>query len=115
MSHAVRPRPTSMTVCDLCNQEITAEHRDGGYEHASLLHGQGGNHRPQARSRQVKLWWSPKTWPGSRRGKYSGQVDRNGKSVEAPRSYDFHGRCILLLVEENLNCYSNDSQQEADQ
>ena len=105
MSRDVRPRPTIMTICDLCDQEI--EDRGNPHEFASLTHGYIAGRVQLPETKHVRFWWHPRSWSGSKNTYNDRDVDRNGKPVTDRRQYDFHARCILFLVEENLRCYAN--------
>lgn len=106
MSTQTRDKPTTLTVCDLCDKEIADHHKDGGYEYGSLMHGQGGRARPAESTTKVTLWWDPRTWPGRRHHQVRQWPEEDQKQVRR----DFHGRCIVRLVRENLNVYAEEQE-----
>lgn len=100
MSQTTRPKPTYMTVCDLCDEEIDDERRNPG-EAASLTatapagslgHGYGP-HAEVPKQRRVWLLWPP----AGRDRLMPWQEKKHPRN--APRRYDFHAQCILDLVE----------------
>lgn len=87
MSTTTRPKPTSMTVCDLCDSEIEREEED----RANLLVAVTPMGPATESTNHAGFWWPRRRTP---------QRDAD----EHPRRHlDFHGRCIARLVEANLH------------
>jgi hypothetical protein len=92
VSHAVRPKPVAMTVCDLCDKEI-------GEDRMKQIAGKLAGHfiNPDASSKTPRVYFltwlkeqlTPAAWPP-------------GHALGTPRgrSYDFHYECIERLVRE---------------
>lgn len=90
MSHDTRPKPTLMTICDLCDQEITDHQKtDSG----SLGREYG---RPVTLPRTTYAWL---IWPGADRRRRKRHEDLKADGELLDRQYDFHGECILAVVE----------------
>ena len=102
MSNGVVPKPTSVLLCDICGEEIQETTYRGGQDHRGQVtreaHGieQGSvtfgwiAHTVSNLTRRGYLLWPPGSWA------------RTKAWNELPPSvtYDFHGECILRLVEE---------------
>lgn len=93
MSRHVRPKPTHMMVCDLCNEEIV----DDGIpaNRGSLTYGWIAHPVTQ----QTKWAWLK--WPTSEWLRTATWEERR-KAENQERTYDFHTACIVKLVEANL-------------
>lgn len=97
MSTDTRLRPTRMTVCDLCDEEIVNDGNTHGEAASlnvsgSLGHGYG----PEAdvpKQRRVWLYWPP-----AGRDRLMDWKEKKAPR-NAPRRYDFHAQCILDLIE----------------
>lgn len=87
MSDEVRGVPTPVTVCDLCD-EIIAARGDGAGLSGSVTRGYIA-HPVSNVTRHAWLMWPPEAW--KRR--------RKPQDVPADIRYDFHGECIVGLVE----------------
>ena len=96
MAYVTRPKPTSMIVCDLCDEEI-AQGEDGGLSRANLM----TKYSPiiQATNRWEHLILS---WGRSRT-----------RPEERTVSYDFHGKCIAALVEREIAARKSTSSEAA--
>jgi hypothetical protein len=90
MTQTHRPKPTFMTVCDLCDEEIP-EGQPG--EGGSLTHGWIAHRVEMPRTKRVWLLWPP----GERKRRQTWQEQQKPENRE--RRYDFHADCILRLVE----------------
>lgn len=85
MSHAIRPTPTRMLVCDLCDEEIK-DQEDGAESRGNVMTGYSPIVQVTNRTRWALLCWG------------RSRTRRDEKTV----SYDFHGRCIAKLVEDAI-------------
>jgi hypothetical protein len=104
MSRQSRPVPTSLLICDLCNEEIDTEHPG---ERGSLTHGFIAHKVVVPATKWAWLHWPP---AGRERGK-PWEWKRQPENRE--RAYDFHADCILRLVEANLFYPIKTDQKEA--
>ncbi|MEV2277752.1 hypothetical protein AB0I72_19410 [Nocardiopsis sp. NPDC049922] len=103
MAKAVRPKPTHMTVCDICDEEIP----DGEPgEVGSLTHGFIA-HRVEMPS----TTWARLFWPPAGRDRRIGWEQRQ-KPENRPRRYDFHADCILRLVEDAIKARTTERSPE---
>ena len=93
MSETIRPKDTRMTICDLCDKELTKTEPG---ETASLTHGFIAHKAETPRTKWVYLLWPP---AGREHRKSWEQMQR---PENKPRRYDFHADCILQLVEDAI-------------
>lgn len=93
MTYATRPVETHVTVCDLCNEIIP---KDDSNDRGSLTTGYIAHKVEIPKTSWVYLLWPPAGW--SRLKSHQEREQPEWKS----RQYDFHGHCILDLVEANL-------------
>ncbi len=87
MSHERRPRLTRMLICDLCNEEIPEQEWSNGMSRANVM----SYISPAPGKVTNRTIWALLSW----RGGLNRQTGEREKSV----SYDFHGKCIVALVE----------------
>ena len=99
MSTDTRPKPTHMTVCDLCDREIPDGHpgERGSLTYGWLAHKVEMGERPTGWRRTLHAWI---LWPPAERTR----LNRYEKLRADPeqyrqRKYDFHAECILRVVE----------------
>lgn len=88
-----RPKPTLMTVCDLCDKEIAEGRPD---EAGSLTRGWIAHKVEMPRTKRAWLLWPP----DSRKRRQSWEQRQRPENRE--RRYDFHADCILHLVEDAI-------------
>lgn len=93
MSVTHRPKPTLMTICDLCNEEIPDGEPD---ETGSLTRGWIAHKVEIPRTKKVWLLWPP----DGRKRRQSWKEQQ--KPENSQRRYDFHADCILHLVEDAI-------------
>ncbi|MFG3340553.1 hypothetical protein [Glycomyces sp. NPDC048151] len=91
MTQTHRPKPTFMTVCDLCDEEIPEGRPDEG---GSLTDGWIARKVEMPRTKRVWLLWPPDL----RKRRQSWEEQQ--KPENRQRRYDFHADCILHLVED---------------
>lgn len=93
MSETTRPKPTRMTVCDLCDQELPKEEPGEG---GSLTAGWIDHKVELPRTKIARLIWPPA----------NRELRQTWKERTAPenrkRHFDFHADCILRLVEDAI-------------
>lgn len=108
MSRGQIPKATSVILCDICGNEIADSTYHGGVDHRGQVTRETNDLTPAGhgtltgsllfgwiartvsnRTRHAQLTWPPPSW------------DRTKPFNERPRkkTYDFHGECILRLVE----------------
>lgn len=98
MSTVTRSKPTSMLVCDLCDEEILRD-ADGSAGRANLMTNVSPVGRVTERTPWALLCW------GRRR--------LNSERDPIPTaSYDFHGKCIADLVEREIKTRCDLSREE---
>lgn len=102
MSAETRPKPTHIIACDICGEEIPESTYRGGRDHRGTLTREGHGvytgsvlfgwiaRTVSNVTARAHLTWPPPSW--SRTKKWDERP--------APRTYDFHGECILRLVED---------------
>lgn len=90
MTQKIRSTPTLVTVCDLCNEEITDQQRGDGGE---LLHGHKRTPVTE-KTGWARMYWPTSNWSRKRDWR------ETSKPENQPRQYDFHGECIVRLVQE---------------
>jgi len=93
MSEAILSKPTRATVCDLCGKEI--EKHEHSTEVGSLTHGYIA-HSVTSKTKYAWLRWPSPEW--FRKADWKDKQ----KPENRERQYDFHGQCIVDLVEANL-------------
>ena len=93
MSYTTRPKPTHMTVCDLCDEEI---HEGQPGESGSLTTGWIAHKVEMPRTKRAWLLWPPDL----RKRKWT--WEQSQKPENRQRRYDFHADCILRLVEDAI-------------
>ena len=91
MSQDTRPKPTRMTICDLCDQEMDDSENPG--ESGSLTDGWIAHKVEMPRTSRVWLIWPP----AGRDRLMSHTESRRPRNF--PRRYDFHAQCILKTIE----------------
>lgn len=100
MSRQKRPVETVLRICDLCNGEIP-EHLEAG-ERGSITRGFIAH-----KVRVPETKWAWLTWPPAGRERRK-NWEWSQRPENRPRQYDFHGDCILRLVEDNFGVYENE-------
>jgi len=88
MTYTTRPKPTSMVVCDLCDEEIDPE-ADGSQGRANLMTRVSPIAQVTESTHHGILSWG--------RRRISPEADPMPSA-----SYDFHGRCIAELIEREI-------------
>lgn len=103
MSYQLRLKQVDVQVCDLCGEEITECTTKGeiGSVMGGVVESERGEKTPTAVRKRVYLRWPPRPAPPKCLTDYSG--------VKL-REYDFHGECIVRLVEGNL--FNRDAEGE---
>lgn len=102
MTRTERPRPTAMTVCDLCDEEIPdGQPGEGG----SLTHGWIARRVEIPRTKRAWLLWPP----ANRKRRMPWEEKRKPENRE--RRYDFHADCILHLVEDAIRLRTEGADQ----
>ena len=116
MARGVISKPTSTIICDLCGEEIPETTYRGGPDHRGTLMREYGErshgsvlfgwiaYSVSSMTRHAQLKWSPPSW------------SRTKSYAERPpeRTYDFHGECILALVEKAVADRSSPDSGEGD-
>lgn len=97
MSHATIPKPTQAIICDLCGEEIPEETYQGGHDHRGTVTRGWIGHPVTSRTKHAWLMWPPGSW------KRTKSWEEMQKPENSDRTYDFHGECIVALVEANLH------------
>ena len=100
VSQTTRPKPTYMTVCDFCDQEIDDRGEPG--ESGSLTNGFIAHKVEMPRTKRVWLIWPPAGRDRLMSWKEK-QTPRN-----SPRRYDFHAQCILTVIEDAIAARSKE-------
>lgn len=111
MSHGVVSKPTDAIICDLCGKEVEKSTYSGGWDHRGQVTRESNNETHAGAgsiygevlfgwiargvsnlTRHARIMWPPPSW------------ERTKSFDERPKQkvYDFHGECILALVEANL-------------
>lgn len=86
------PKPTRITICDICGGELPERgKRDDPDMFGTIVGGYG--HKATVETKVMRLHWPSSKW----RDKASQEERR--KPENRYRDYDFHGECILNLVE----------------
>lgn len=95
MSRQTRDKPQTVTVCDLCQEEMdeSLEPLDRG----SLTHGYIAHRVETPRTKWAWLIWPPLDRPGMSVSYQQRQAER-----KASKHYDFHAECITKLVQEAI-------------
>lgn len=102
MSAQTRPKPTRMTVCDLCDGEIPdGEPGERGSLTAGwIAHPVIVGDRPTGWRRTMHAWLQ---WPPAGRERRVPLKDRLADpETYRQRTYDFHADCILRVVEDAI-------------
>ena len=102
MSTQTRAKPTRMTVCDLCDKEIsdTEPGEIGSLTHGWLAHQVVVGDRPTGWQKTLHAWLQ---WPPAGRERRV-SLERRLADPEQyrQRRYDFHAECILRVVEKAI-------------
>jgi len=102
MSHGTLSKSTDVLLCDICGNEIPESTYSGGWDHRGQVTREG--HGIEQGS--VTFGWIARTVSNLTRRGYllwpPGSWSRTKAWNERPASvtYDFHGECILRLVEQ---------------
>ena len=92
MARTERPKIISMTVCDLCDEEIPNDGYEPG-ESGSLTHGFIDHKVHTPFTKLARLIWPPAGRDQRR------SFEEMGRPENKPRVYEFHAQCIRDLVE----------------
>lgn len=91
MSIQTRAKPTSLTICDLCDKEINPQADD---DYGDLFAGYGRGPVTE-KTGHARMWWPTSKWSRRRDWKETQRPENRG------RRYDFHGECIVRLVQKH--------------
>lgn len=99
MSGTMRPKPTRVTVCDLCDKEIPEGEpgERGSLTQGWIAHPVEMGDRPTGWRRTTHAWLQ---WPPGERLRRASYEKRMADPEQfRQRRYDFHAECILRLIE----------------
>lgn len=92
MSATMVPKPTRITICDICGAEISDYRKSNDPDAYGSIMGANGK-KATTETKVMRMRWPSSEW--FRKADYG----ERSKPANRQREYDFHGECLLNLVE----------------